>query len=97
MGDGKIMQRTDDRILQIAQAFGADAATMRPLLQPLARFEAACRQCLFQFIDQRPFQRVCIALVTGRQLIERLFQMHGISDFEKARHGAAHVGGLRTI
>ena len=97
MGDGKIMERTDDRVLQIAEAFGADTAAMCALFEAFARLEPTRRQRLFQFVHERPFHGFGLALVARRQLFERPFEARRIDDFEKARHSTAHVGGLRNF
>jgi len=93
MGGGEAVKLLDDAVLEIAQALGAGAASMRTLLQPFMGSGAALRQRRLQDVDDGALQRLLVAAGTGGRGIEVAADALRVGDFKKARHRAAHGGG----
>ena len=89
---GEGVEFANDRILQIAEAFGANAAFVGALLQPFARLGAARGQRRLQHLDDTapPIEFVLAATAkNGGQITPDRVR---IGDFEQTWQAAAHEG-----
>jgi len=86
------VELADDRVLEIAEAFGAGAAAMRTLLQPLARLGAAIHERRFQHRNDAALQGE-VVLRRGAHGVEPFADGARIGDFKQARQCAAHERG----